>query len=133
MPISSERKRPMNERLVISIVFLSLAVAVSVFSFLYISSASEELLVLADSVTADIKEGDTSSARELISLWQEHQRGFAIILKHSDADAIDRYFLLFADAISSGDRERMLIAVSDISSFMQVTAEGEKPKIENIF
>ena len=123
----------MNERLVISIVFLSLAVAVSVFSFLYISSASEELLVLADSVTADIKEGDTSSARELISLWQEHKRGFAIILKHSDADAIDRYFLLFADALSSGDRERMLIAVSDISSFMQVTAEGEKPKIENIF
>lgn len=133
MPISSERKRPMNERLVISIVFLSLAVAVSVFSFLYISSVSQELLVLADSVTEDIKEGDTSSARELIALWQEHKRGFAIILKHSDADAIDRYFLLFADALSSGDREQILRAVSDISSFMQVTAEGEKPKIENIF
>ncbi len=119
----------MTKRIIIACIFLAFATLISIFSAVYVTAATEKMLMKIDSFEDKILSDDEYDISELTDLWGKYKNTFGIILKHQDADVLDRYFLL----LDSQDNEELLETIRELSAFLKVTAEGEKLKIENIF
>ena len=123
----------MTKRLVIAVIFLTAALAGSIFSFILVQSAFDEMLEIADNAVTAQEDEFFALTERLISLWDKNGRSIEIILKHTDADTLEKYFILLRGMAENKNKDGMVRLLRELSAFITVTAEGEKPEIQNIF
>lgn len=125
----------MNSRLITAIVLVITALFTGIFAFSFISEASAELTGLIEKAEEKVYKGEDCS-RELLSVsegWKKYSRPFAVILKHSDADVLDRYFMMLEEAYKKGDTGYFLQLSGELKVYLRSTVKGEAPVAENIF
>ena len=123
----------MTKRLVIAALFLSIALTGSLLSYFYIQDTFSEIGELAYKAYYSDESGIDAASKKLIEKWKEKQRAVAVILKHTDADTLEKFFLLLEKFRNSDDEEFLRRTLGELIAFLEVTAEGEKAEIENIF
>ncbi|MBR3768382.1 MAG: DUF4363 family protein [Clostridia bacterium] len=121
----------MTKRLVIAAVFLSLALFISISSYVYLEITSEKIFSAIDELSEDIYE--ENAANELISIWDKNKKIYGVFLKHADADMLDRQFIVLEKSILEGDSYTALLTLRELNAYLHITLEGEMLKIENIF
>ena len=124
----------MLKRLLLSGVLIITAAALCISSFVYIRSVSEDMLERADRIISLYEGGDEFlyEAKELIDKWNENSLMFGIVLKHTDADSLDRYFLVLENTVNA-DKVTFIRTLRELRAFLIVCLEGEKPRADNIF
>lgn len=123
----------MAKRLIIAALFLILSFSVSFLSHIYFVNTSEKIISEIDSAVYSDEADGAEHIESLLSLWEKNKNYFAILLKHSDADTVDRYFLELSSLRENGDADSIFSLLTELKAFVRVTLDGEKPKIENIF
>ncbi len=123
----------MTKRLVIAAVFLLASLSGSISSYIYIQTVFGELEAIAENVYESDDENYFEEISILNEKWQKNSRAVAVILKHTDADTLERYFHTLEKSASSGDIYFSRKILSELIAFLRVTAEGEKAEIQNIF
>lgn len=123
----------MTKRLVIAVIFLTAALSGSIFSFVLVQSVFDEMLEIADNAVTAQEDEFFALTERLISLWDKNGRSIEIILKHTDADTLEKYFILLGDMAETKNKDGTVRLLRELSAFITVTAEGEKPEIQNIF
>ncbi len=125
----------MSKRLVVALCLILVAFIIGTLSYLYLKNTSEKIIetarIIGEKNLAD--EDFSEEYIELDNLWKKHSTAFSAMLKHSDADVIERYFIVLSDAVKNGDNEIITVIISELCAFLRVTVHGEAPKIENIF
>lgn len=126
----------MTKRLIIAAVFLIVAFCIGLFTHIYFVNTSELMIDVIDKAINADDEDVAEYIDELTLLWKENKRFFAILLKHSDADTADRYFLMlksYGEKEKKEEKDETMLILRELKAFISVTLEGEIPKIENIF
>lgn len=126
----------MTKRLIIAAVFLIVAFCIGLFTHIYFVNTSELMIDVIDKAINADDEDVSEYIDELTLLWKENKRFFAILLKHSDADTADRYFLMlksYGEKEKKEEKDETMLILRELKAFISVTLEGEIPKIENIF
>lgn len=126
----------MTKRLIIAAVFLIAAFCIGLFTHIYFVNTSELMIDVIDKAINADDEDVSEYIDELTLLWKENKRFFAILLKHSDADTADRYFLMlksYGEKEKKEEKDETMLILRELKAFISVTLEGEIPKIENIF
>ncbi len=123
----------MTKRLIIAIIFLAVALSGSIFSFVLVQSVFDEMLEIAKAAVTAGENEFYDYTQRLIGLWDKNGRSIEIILKHTDADTLEKYFILLRDMAENKNKDGMVRLLRELSAFITVTAEGEKPEIQNIF
>lgn len=118
----------MTKRLIAAAVCVALALSVSLGSFLFIR---RETAVLLTGLSA--AQNDPQMLEEVLREWKKVKRRYAFMLKHADADELERCFIKLADYLAEGDRDEWNEAVTDCRAALEVMLDGEIPKPENIF
>lgn len=118
----------MTKRLILSVVFLLSALSLSLFS---VGRVHREINAVLYEI--DTNEDIYSCARNVLGMRESNERVFALFLKHTDADMIDRLHIELSFALEKGNDEKITLLLSEIYAFLSVTGEGEKVKSENIF
>ncbi len=125
----------MAKRIIAALCLIILSLSLAVGSYLYIKNTSAKIISAADNVTEKILDSKAFSDEvlELLTMWDRHSGLFGIILKHSDADVIGRYFLELESASEGADSEKIYALLTELKAFLTVTVNGEAPAMENIF
>ena len=118
----------MIKRLVVSVALLLSALLLSIFSVYKVQSEIEKVLY-------EIEANDDiySCAENILALRIDNESVFSMLLKHADADTIDRLHLELSSALGNSDEKEIILLLAEIRAFLTVTSEGEKLKSENIF
>lgn len=118
----------MTKRLIIAAVFL---LSSFLLSFLAVNYVVTEI----DKTTEIIvnSENPLEASEKILSSWEKNKNLFSLFLKHTDADTIERYYLELTWAYNEKNSEAAADILVKLRAFLQVTAEGEKIKTENIF
>lgn len=125
----------MSKRVAVALCLLLSALLAGAGSYIYLENVSESILVLTDSISVKCRSGEDYSEdyASLRQLWDRHSVFLAVILKHSDADTLDRFFMFLEDAEESSDRQMLVTVLSQLDAYILVTVQGEAPRVENIF
>lgn len=123
----------MTKRLVIAALFLTVSLTGSLIAYFYIQTVFGEMSELAETAYCSEEADFIPSTEKLLEKWQGNRRTIAVILKHTDADTLEKYFLLLEKFKDSDDTEFLRRTLGELIAFIKVTAEGEKAEIENIF
>ena len=118
----------MTKRLILSVIFLLSALTLSLIS---VGRVHREINAVLYEI--DTNEDIFSCAENVLSLRESNERVFALFLKHTDADMIDRLHIELSFALKARNEEKITILLSEIYAFLSVTSEGERVKTENIF
>ncbi len=124
----------MLKRLLLSGVLIITAAALSISSFFYIRTVSEDMLERTDEIVGLYENGEDFfyETKELINRWNENSLLFGIVLKHTDADSLDRYFLILENTLRK-DNVTFIRTLRELRAFLTVCLDGEKPRADNIF
>ncbi len=125
----------MGKRLVIGGILMAAALLLSISSYVLIGNSSERLIESAVNIIETEEKGGDSTQEfdNLMKLWSKYNRYYGIALKHTDADILDRYFIVLESTYESGNKESFTLLLKETIAFLQVTSEGEKLRAENIF
>ena len=123
----------MKMRLVAAVVFVLVALVLSLFSDFYVSSRVDEMITEIDYLSSVFAYGEIPDMSKLFGMWKDCKKLFLIFLKHADADALDIYFLTLENYCATLEYSEIPDKLSEIKAFLFVTAEGEKLKSSNIF
>lgn len=125
----------MGKRLVIAVSALVLAASVSLASVSFLKQACRELTESAYAVIESEEQGRDSRAmyERLTEKWKSSEKLLGMIMKHADADTLDRYFLMLDQFYKNGEFDSAVRVLREIISFLEVAYEGEKLSAENIF
>ena len=125
----------MGKRIVAALSLMLISLSFAVFSYFYIRNTGEKIISQTYALTENCLEGESlyESSSELFSLWDRHSRWFAVILKHSDADTVNGYFIRLKDAVRYSDKEEICSVSLELCAFLSIVVKGEAPVIENIF
>lgn len=125
----------MNKRVMVAVCLIIVALTAGIVSFLYLKNVSAEIISVTESIGERYIEGEDFSGEyeKLTQIWDRHSVLLAVILKHSDADTLDRYFLLLEQADKNKDTEMFMTVLSQLNAYILVTVQGEAPRVENIF
>lgn len=125
----------MAKRITAALCLILLSLSLACGSYLYIKNTSEEIIALSDVIIEKQLGGEDISAAfgKLLLTWDSNSELFGVILKHSDADVIGRYFLELESAKVCADEEKIYNLLTELKAFLTVTLRGEAPAIENIF
>lgn len=66
-------------------------------------------------------------------LWNDRRDMLGVLLKHSDADEIEKYFYQIAKYKTTGDTDALFEAVEECRTSIEVMLRGEDPAARNIF
>ena len=118
----------MTRRLVTALVLLFSSLFLCIFSVKYVIKEIENNIeiILSDE---DISE----KSQLLIDGWQKNRRIFAVFLKHTDADFIEQKYLELERACKSNSFTAADEILGELYSYLLVTKEAEKLRVENIF
>ena len=120
----------MTKRLIIAVVFLFLALLLSVYANFYVLASASELYDLCVKVqTETIYE----NLNDIFAFWRLHQRGIFVFLKHADADELNRYIALLENYALNNNFNEVKKVIPELKSFLNSTMMGETIKFENIF
>lgn len=124
----------MLKRLLLSGVLIITAAALCISSFLYIRFVSEDMLERTDRILTlyENEEDFFYETKELIDTWNDNSLLFGIVLKHTDADSLDRYFLMLESTLQE-DNVTFIRTLIELRAFLKVCLDGEKPRADNIF
>lgn len=118
----------MTKRVVIAVILFFAALSGSVSANIYTISAFEDMKTVISQ-----SEENAEKAKELLEIWEKNKVALSVLLKHADADRIERYFELL-EIYGGGENHTMLNTVFfELEAFIEVTEQGEKLKLENIF
>ena len=120
------------KRLIPAVMCLAAALWLSAGSYMYIKSQTAQLCAAADAVLSSENEA-FENARSLCEKWEKVRVPFGSLLKHSDADELEKCFILMHDSCEASDIEALLKTAEDCRTALQVVLEGEKLSIANIF
>lgn len=125
----------MNKRLIAALCLILSALVIGTLSYLYLKNTSEKIIGIAKVIDEKNFGGEDFSGEynELDALWKKHSKIYAMMLKHSDADTLDRYFIMLDDAVKNSNKNRITVIISELCAFIGVTVHGEAPRAENIF
>ena len=123
----------MTFRLIIAAVFLAAALTGSILAFSSVQTVFDEMTVLADEALASQDSEFFEITEKMGKVWDEKGRVIEVILKHTDADTLEKYFLLLRTVSENKNRNAAEMLLEELKAFITVTAEGEKPEIQNIF
>ena len=122
----------MKGRVVISVLCLTLAFAVSLFGLISVQRACGELSGAATAALEAPPAERPEAVFALLAGYEKHSRALGVFLKHADADALRTEALRLAYAVRSGDDAALKIALQEFSVCVGEITEGEKMKWENI-
>lgn len=125
----------MNKRIIVAISLILCALFAGVISFIYLENVTDIIITTIENISNKYRSNEDYSEeyKKLTQIWSKHSVLFAVILKHSDADTIDRYFLLLEEADKNNDKEFFMLVLSQLDAFLLITVQGEAPRVENIF
>ena len=125
----------MTKRIAAAVVCIVLALAVSLGSFIFITVKTNEMLSLIGSIEQTRKTGENAEKyfEELFGLWNGNRRFFAFMLKHADADELERDFIRLSGYYGRKDADELWEAVTECRAALEVMLDGENPVPENIF
>ena len=118
----------MTKRLVTAIVLLLISLSLSLYSLNFVHKEVTFTVSLIEDGT-DV----FSASKELLSRWEQSKLRFALLLKHTDVDRIERYYLELSDAVNDENEEKISELLTSLRAYLIVTADAEKPECENIF
>lgn len=125
----------MKGRLVAAVFCILLAFSMSVGSEVYIVGKSETLIQKLDLSlsAADGSREMYKTAIEACEEWDGCETLFGSLLKHSDADDLDHAYSLIREYVKSESVDELKETLEECKVTIKVIADGEKPRIENIF
>lgn len=114
---------------------VTLALSLSLGSFIFITAKTNKMLSLIDSIEQTEKTGESAKKyfEELFELWNGSRRFFAFMLKHADADELERDFIRLSGYYGRKDTDELWEAVIECRAALEVMLDGENPVPENIF
>lgn len=124
----------MTKRMVIAAVCLAAALGVSLFSVSFITNRTRSFIALLEQAQQIRSEnGDASDVIEkTLAAWNEDRPVFAVMLKHADADELERCFIRIEEHFRHGSTELLWESVTECKAALEVVLDGELPKAENL-
>lgn len=125
----------MNKRLLIAVVCIITALVISAGSIVYISVKTKEIVGYLEAAVQKHENGEDISydTEKALVVWDEVKQRFGIMIKHVDADELERNFIKIADYLESGNNDELFVTVCECKAALEVMLDGELPKCENIF
>lgn len=121
------------KRLVPAVCCLLSALALSVGSFMFIRAETLNLCSQLEAAADSSAEDLFTSAKKICAEWERVRTPFGALLKHSDADELEKSFLYIKDRIADGSETELREACGECVIALKVILEGEKPDTANIF
>lgn len=125
----------MSKRVFIAVLFLVIALAMSIFSYRYIEKTSLEMLDIID-ILIDSEKRNINFSRqkeELLSKWDKNKTRFGMLLKHNDFDVLEKNFIFLSHACLTDDKDNIVEKLKELKAGLIIALSGEKPVLENIF
>lgn len=125
----------MLRRLALSVVLIGLAALLSTGAFIYTDTVSDDMLDKTDNIISLYENGESCfyETKELLEVWNENKLLFGVILKHTDVDTLDRYFILTEKTLDMKDEAAFIDNLRELEAFLSVCMGGEKLRLDNIF
>lgn len=121
------------KRVIPALCCLLAALVLSAGAYAYIKTHTEKLCAELENVAGSDDAAAFEAAEKAFGEWRNMRTCFGALLKHSDADELEKCFLRIADCIRGGDREKLNDAAMDCIIALKVVEKGEKPNAANIF
>ncbi len=121
------------KRVIPAVCCLLTALLLSSGAYAYIKNHTEKLCEQLESVLRADDAEAFEAAEKAFGEWEDIRSCFGALLKHSDADELEKCFLRIKDCIREGDREKLNDAARDCIIALEVVKKGEKPNAANIF
>ena len=122
----------MTKRTVVGILCILLAVLLGAGGEGYLRGTARGLLNAAEVPETASAEAVFAAAERTVSLWDGRQALLGVILKHSDADALDKLFLRLRYALDARDAGLCTEALLACRTEVAVLLEGERFSWENV-
>ena len=125
----------MTKRVVAAAALIAAALAVSWVSLRCVEKTGRALLgYLEQAEELREKNGDYGKPLEQAEqLWRDKREMLGVVLKHSDADELEKYFCRIAACREAGETEQLFETVSECRAAVEVILRGEEPAARNIF
>ena len=121
------------KRIIPAVLCIAAALMLSAGSFFYIKAHTEKLYKLAGEVLEADENTAYGKAETLCKEWESSRVTFGALLKHSDADELENYFLLTEYYAEKENIEKLYDTVENCRAALTVILKGEKPDAANIF
>lgn len=123
----------MKKRLAAGITAIVLALGLAVAGYCYISKESRELTLYVEEALETQGEALFDQAHLAVEQWEKREKFFSAILKHNDADELQKLYDMLDKYASQRNGEMTDYYLKKCLTELKVMLEGEKPIIENIF
>lgn len=125
----------MTKRIIIAVICIITALSFSGGSYFYISHKTKEMVSYLTTAEELYSEGENFAAEagKALAIWDEVKGKFGVMIKHEDADELERCFITIGDYMENGSSEELFVAVASCKAALEVMLDGEMPKSENIF
>lgn len=123
----------MAKRIVSGTVCVVISVLLSIAGWLYIKSVGDKLISSAEEALSSGEDTFFEQAQKAVDEWEKRDKIVGIIIKHEDADSVDKLYLGLKDSISEKDPEMTSDYLRECILEVKVLLMGEKPGWENVF
>ena len=125
----------MTKRVIAGLALIAVALTASCVLLHEVKKTGQSLIgCLEEAAQRYGENGDYKTPLEKAQrLWNERRDMLGVILKHSDADEIEKYFYQIARYLSTGETKELFEAVEDCRAAIEVMLRGEDPAARNIF
>lgn len=123
----------MKKRLAAGIAAIVLALGMACTGFYYTDKESKKLISFVEQALQTTGGEMFSRARRAVEEWERREVFFSAILKHNDADELQKLYHML-DKYASEQNDGMTdYYLKKCLAEIKVMLEGERPIIENIF
>lgn len=123
----------MTKRIVIGTVCVVMSAILSIAGWLYIKSAAAALISSAETALESEEDAFFQQAKRAVEEWEKRGKIVGVIVKHEDADSVDKLYLSLKDSINKEDPEKTADCLQQCITEIKVILTGEKPGWENVF
>ncbi|MBQ7638388.1 MAG: DUF4363 family protein [Clostridia bacterium] len=122
----------MTKRMIAGALCILTSLAIGVFGWLYLKNAGNELISSAEAALSSGDEEFFSLAEKAASEWDKRDKLVGAIIKHEEADRVDKLYLQLKEYIKEENSETTAFYLRRCVSEIRVILMGEKPGIENV-
>ena len=122
----------MLKRTVAGFVCILLAFGGGLAGETYLRHTAREMLLAVETALAAENDGVCSLARDAADTWANSKKLLSAIVKHSDADALDKLYTQLSDCAAAGDAERTRALLLTCRAEVLTLLDGERTAWYNI-
>ncbi|MCH5198126.1 MAG: DUF4363 family protein [Oscillospiraceae bacterium] len=123
----------MTKRIVLGSVCVIISVLLSISGWLYMKSAGNSLISSAEAALQSGEDTFLEKAGRAVEEWEKREKIVGVIVKHEDADNVDKLYLGLKYSIYEKDFELTADYLRQCITEIKVILTGEKPGWENVF